>query len=620
MHQRSLARRLAPLSLALGLVWASTGGAQAPEPAPAPASFQVLAEQVAALFPVVQTEVVDVSGDRVTLAAGRREGVRRGLALAAFREGRELYHPTTKQLLGRTEETLARLRVVEAHEAYAVATVVGSPERPIRAGDRARTSSDKLRLTMVSLASGVRPGVVEAATDALAKELERTGRVQVLFGDRIALWLAEQRISAEEFLDGKGVREAGERFALADLLAVRFVLAQGKPFMDIRLFAGAPDAAGLRQALFVPSAVRAPVAQPFSTGGTGNVQARKRSLLERLLSGNLAPNEYSAAAASIPLRSLATFPFVVTSMDVAVSPADGVPRMVLTDGRRVFVYRVTPEKLEPEWTHDKLMVGSILSVQFADLDRDKVLDVVVNRQDVQAGMFSYILTGRDGRPQTMVKDIPLLLLAMDETGEGLPRVLWGHPQDRDTFFRRGAATRYTLRDDDIAADGYATVNSTLRLTGATFAAVGKGERVVAFIDEHNRLKVTSPQGEELWRSLAVVGGGIAQAHYQVVVTPTIVDKFVKMEPRPLAVDLDGDGIQEIVVPVNENDAGQMAVVFKGPTGFRIQVVSSGLQGMVTGLGAIPGDGNPSLIAAVVQRTGFWGKQGSTQIIMTLPSE
>jgi hypothetical protein len=620
MHQRSVVHGCALLVLAVGLVWASTGGAQTPGPAPTPTSFQVLAEQIASQFPVVQTEVIDVSGDRVTLAAGRRDGVRQGLALVAYREGRELYHPTTKKLLGRTEETVARLRVVEAHDGYAVAAVVGSPAQPIRSGDRARTSNGKLRLTMVALASGVRPGVVEAATDALVKELERTGRVQVLFGDRVAVWLAEQRISAEEFLEGKGVREVGEQFKVSDLLAVRFVLTQGKPFMDVRLFAGAPDAPGLRQALFVPSTVRAPVAQPFSTGGKDNVQARKRSLLERLLSGNLAPTEYSASAASIPLRSLATFPFVVTSMDLAVAPADGVPRMVVTDGRRVFVYRVTSEKLEPEWTHDKLMVGSILSVQFADLNGDKVLDVVVNRQDVRAGMFSYILTGRDGRPELMVKDIPLLLLAMDETGEGVPRVLWGHSPDPDGFFRRGVATRYVLRGDDIVAEGHATVNGAFRLTGATFAQIGKSERVVAFIDEQNRLNVASPHGEDLWRSLSVVGGGLAQAHYQVVVTSTIVDKFVKMEPRPLAVDLDGDAIQEIVVPINGNDAGQMAVVFKGPTGFRIQAVSSGLQGMVTGLGAIPGDGNPSLIAAVVQRTGLWGKQGSTQIIMTLPSE
>src|SRR5512145_778332 len=75
-----------------------------PQGSGAAVPFTVLAEQVLAFFPVIQTEVVEVSGDRVTLASGRSEGVQPGVELTAFREGRELYHPTTKRLLGRTEE------------------------------------------------------------------------------------------------------------------------------------------------------------------------------------------------------------------------------------------------------------------------------------------------------------------------------------------------------------------------------------------------------------------------------------------------------------------------------------------------------------------------------------
>ncbi|HEV8643893.1 MAG TPA: hypothetical protein VGV13_22730, partial [Methylomirabilota bacterium] len=111
-----------------------------PSQAPAPPSFKVLADQVAAMFPVVETEVVEVSGARVTLASGRTQGVQPGLELTAFREGRELYHPTTKKLLGRTETTLGRLVVTEASENYSVATLLqggGGAEVP-RPGDRAR--------------------------------------------------------------------------------------------------------------------------------------------------------------------------------------------------------------------------------------------------------------------------------------------------------------------------------------------------------------------------------------------------------------------------------------------------------------------------------------------------
>ena len=99
---------------------------------------------------------------------------------------------------------------------------------------------------------------------------------------------------------------------------------------------------------------------------------------------------------------------------------------------------------------------------------------------------------------------------------------------------------------------------------------------------------------------------------------TFVERPVKIEPNPVAVDLDGDGVEEIVVPVNQEDAGRMAVVFRGPAGYRMQVVNSGFEGMVTGLGAVNEDGAPALVAAVAKRVGFLRLQGDSQLLMTVP--
>jgi len=84
---------------------------------------------------------------------------------------------------------------------------------------------------------------------------------------------------------------------------------------------------------------------------------------------------------------------------------------------------------------------------------------------------------------------------------------------------------------------------------------------------------------------------------------------------PLSVDLDGDGIDEIVVPQNQFP-GRLAVVFKGPGGYRFQTVNSGFEGTVVALGAITGDGTPALVIAVTRYTNMLSTQGETQIIMT----
>lgn len=612
---------LAAVLLLLASVTPVGAQSASPTPGPPPLSFKVLADQVAAQFPAVQTEVVEVAGSRVTLASGHTHGVQLGLELVAFREGRELYHPTTRKLLGRTEETLGRLVVTETFENYAVATLLpeGRTAGGLRPGDKARVSAGRVRLTVVSLTSGPRSRLVEAATYDLVQELERTGRFQVAFGDQVGVWLAQQQVTPAEFVGGKSVREAAERFKLPHFLAVHFTTVQGKPFMDVRLFSAALSGPILQNALFVPPSVRPQPSQQFSSGpGGGAVKTERRSLLERLLSGDFEPNRYSAGAASIPIRSVATFPFVVVAIDVAVGPQDKIPRLVVTDGQRVFLYRVNNQVLEPEWTHDKSMVGRILSVQLAELNGDGVLDVVVNRQDYKAGMLSYILTTRNGKAGFLAEDVPLLLLAVDEQGDEVNRGLWGQRYSDQTFWTRGTATRYVVKGDDVVSTGRVIVNDGFRPTGATFSNITGKDRVLAFVDEQSRLKITSPTGQELWRSQTAVGGGLAQGQIQVPMLQTVVDKFFKIEPNVIAVDLDGDGVQELVVPVNENEAGRMAVVFRGPAGFRIQIVNSGFEGLVTGLGAIPGEGGPSLLAAVVRRTGMFGSSGTTQIIMTVP--
>lgn len=606
--------------LSLGQVSPALGQSAAPPPAATPPSFKVLADQVAAVFPALETEVVEVSGARVTLASGRTQGVQPGLELTAFREGRELYHPTTKKLLGRTEEALGRMVVIEVFENYSVATLApGGAAEGLRAGDRARVSAGKIRLTVVSLTSGPRSKAIETAANELVQELERTGRFQVAFGDQVAIWLGQEKIAAEEFMRGRGVRAAAERFKLPHLLAVHFTTVQGKPFMDVRLFSAALDTPMLHNALFVPPSIKPAQAQQFSSGpGQPPVRAERRSLLERLLSGNFEPNRYSASAASIPIRSLATFPFVVVSMDVALAPQDKLPRLVVTDGQRVFLYRLNHQVLEPEWTHDKSMVGRILSVQLAELNGDGVLDVVVNRQDHKVGMLSYILTTQDGKPSPLAQDIPLILLAVDEQGDGVNKALWAQRANPEKFWNQGTASRYVLKGGDVAAAGWVTVHASFRATGAAFSSIAGKERTLAFVDEQSRLMITSAGAQELWRSRTAVGGGLAQAQVQILMLGTIVDKFFKMEPTPVAVDLDGDGVDEIVVPANQDEAGRMAVVFRGPAGFRIQTVNSGFEGFITGLGAVPAEGGPSLLAAVVRRAGLWKTQGDTQIIMTVP--
>jgi len=305
---------------------------------------------------------------------------------------------------------------------------------------------------------------------------------------------------------------------------------------------------------------------------------------------------------------------------VVPSPKDRVPQLVLTDGERIYLYRIVDRTLKAEWTYSAGSVGRVISVQLADLDGDGVLEVVANRYHPQQniGLTSLILTTRDGKAAVVVQDLPQILLAVDASGDGVRKTLWAQRFTADGFFAKGHAERYALRGGALVLEGPVRVPSNFRATGATLSNVaGKGPRALAFIDEHNRLRIAT-EAEETWRSSTPVGGG-GYLRVEVLTYPERSGRsyFYAIEPMPLAVDLDGDGIDEIVVPQNQTP-GLLAVVFRGPAGFRLQSVNSGFEGTITGLGAVSGEGSPTLVVAVVRFSGVFKTTGETQIVMTAP--
>ena len=321
-------------------------------------------------------------------------------------------------------------------------------------------------------------------------------------------------MSRPDILEGRGLQAAGERFKLEHLLVVQYQRVQSKPYMDVRLFTFPGVTPLMSTAMFVPPPRTTASAKggDFSSGKNRDSQtpANQKPLLLRILTGELDAGAYSSGESSIPLKELVKFPFVVTAMDVAVAPADKVARLAVADTDRIYLYRIVDGKLEAEWTFKADARGRIFSVQLADLDGDGVLEVVANRYHPNPSitMTSFILTTREHKPVRLVDNISEILLAVDTEGSGVKRTLWGQDWAQGSFFKKGQATRYTIRDGKLVTDRAVRVSASFRATGAAMTNIaGKEVRALAFIDEWSRLQITM-EGEEMWRSSAPVGGGI----------------------------------------------------------------------------------------------------------------
>jgi hypothetical protein len=609
------AARIVALGILVALWGSGTSGAQTAAP-----SLGVLGDQVLALFPKVDGEVIEVQNGTVTLGLGSRDGLVAGIELALYRQGRELRHPKTGEVLGRTEQQVGRLTVQQVFEAYSTGTV--SPGSEVQPGDRARVSAGKIKLSVVPLVeAGVKDTLADAAIHEVIDALNRTGRFQIGLGDAIAVWLNQQGAKRDDVLAGKGLDAIAARFKVDNLLVVAFSRVQSKPYMDVRLFSFPGASSRLSTALFVPPSIKPPAKGDYSAAGRqrdSQTPNQQRSFLARLLYGELDAGTYSSGEAAIPLKEVAKFPFIVASMDVAVGSKDKIARMVITDGERVYLYRITPERvLEPEWTYRSDSRARVFSVQLAELSGDGAIHVVVNRySQIQAILVnSLILTTKDQKPVAAVEEVTDILLAVDANGDGVKKTLWAQGFAQTGFFKQGDATRMSLRNGKLVSEGRVRVPSSFRATGATYSNIsGKGVRALAFIDEYNRLRIAIDT-EDAFRSSAPVGTGMAKLGVETQIEKGGRTYVYSPEPMPLAVDLDGDGIEEIVVPQNQIP-GRLAVIYKGPAGYRFQTVNSGFEGTVMALGAVPGDGPPTLVAAVVRYTNFRGTEGETQIIMT----
>ena len=379
---------------------------------------------------------------------------------------------------------------------------------------------------------------MEAAIQELVERLGATGRFRVSMGDPINVYLTQEGIKAEEFLQGKGVQQAAQRFKLENLLAIYFKRVQSKPYMEVRFFSLPQLDPAISTAFFVPPSIRSAAAPggKFSSGGgpANPPQAKQRSLLARLLGGDLEAGSYSSGEGTIPLRQVARFTFPVLAMDVAIAPADKIPRMVVSDGDQIYMYKIIDQRMEPEWTKSVRFLGRTISVQLADLDGDGVLEVVGNRYNEKVGLNSFVLGTKNGKPTVLVDGVDDFLFAVDLKGDGVKQTLWTQRFSKTTFFTPGQADQVILKKGKLVVEKPVRVPPAFRPMGAAFCNItGKDTRSLAFVDEYNRLQV-STEGEELWRSATSVGGGYMEVEQEY--TPQLADgpdrSSTRSSPRP----------------------------------------------------------------------------------------
>lgn len=221
-----------------------------------------------------------------------------------------------------------------------------------------------------------------------------------------------------------------------------------------------------------------------------------------------------------------------------------------SDGTSILVFHAD-ERMSPVASVKPTTPGEILSVRWW-IPEDKgspLLIVNVWKGDRPEGA---IFALRENRLESVRETVFYILAPFDRDGDGRRELLLGQSFDRERFF--GPRVRQlTLRGHELkTSEPSFRLPRDFTIQAATFADLtGDGLPELAFI-RSNILYLYGPDGELLWRSGATVGGSPSALTYEI--DPSLEFSPVNTVPfelTPVAADLNGDGVGELIVVAGE---------------------------------------------------------------------
>ena len=125
------------------------------------------------------------------------------MALTLWREGKDILHPVTKAVIGRTEEEVGTVEVTAVGDGASTAVIKRKLKDP-KPGDKARITPKKINLAIVPLRAD-KPEIITG----LATRLGESGRFSVLESEKVDAFLKDRKVK-----DTALIKEMGRAFDL----------------------------------------------------------------------------------------------------------------------------------------------------------------------------------------------------------------------------------------------------------------------------------------------------------------------------------------------------------------------------------------------------------------------
>lgn len=475
-------------------------------------------DQVKKDFAPVSGCVVMPAGSEYIIDLDAEQGLTAGDLLAVVEQGDAIVHPVTGKVLGTMDKTIAVLQVTRVKSGYSYANLLSGDAAKIKAGTKLQ------RFSNLSAVYRDETGSNELLYAQLKGALSNLQWQQSASATMADLFFVNTT-------NGLQVRDSKGQLIRAYAPEHQQAVANtGGASVAAPVIPSLPNQTAVQYGTS-PAVPAIQATQPLVQGAVTYQQSN-------------AVGSYAGGALNMQFpRFNKVGQFDKTTLMADFEKVDGKLLMATTDGSSIQVFAVA-KGLTPVASGDSVTMGQILALSWYQPQAGTAYLTVTVWSD---GTINSDLLRLDGNKLVpVVAGNEQLIAGFDVNGDGQSELLLGQEFNRETFYGS------RLRELTLAGNGFnsSPVNFSIPRSFQIFGALitdvtGDGSADVCFV-RNRRLYIYSA-GTQIYKSSKELGISLSTVTYDIdpdAQNPMITS--AACDVAPVAADLDGDGVREIV--------------------------------------------------------------------------
>ena len=485
------------------------------------------------MFPKLKGYIIDVDKDKVLMDLGVESKLRIGMELYVYREGKEIIHPITGAVLGKMEEKIGNVKVIDIKTNYSVGKIISlEPGKKIQKGDRVKISAIRIRIIIPLLDNEEDKRFdAEAFTNALVMGFKSSNRFEIIPSgdflsalDSLGFTMTDIKRDKEKLLL-LGKKLKAKAIIFTKLSKLKHL--KGERIVNVKLVSLETGDEIAKLSVKVKEYKKI-VAFP--------------TIYNPLFGGYRESGGFLIKSPTFSDENLTLsqeLPFEIRAIGFGDVNKDGKNEIIVSDGKRIIVFKWINSALKKIWTEEGSSINNHLTIDVADINKNGIPEIFVTNY-TSPFLNSYVIEYKDGKFKKIAQGYRYyfrVLYAYDKTDKP---ILIGQSMGMDRAFS-GPIYKFVYKNGKYKKDKALNLPDNINIYGFTIYDLNNdGKKEIVMIDDSNKLRIYNEKGKKKWVSDERYGG--YDTYIDIIVKN---DVFSIAEDREIPGNMEGSRLKRI---------------------------------------------------------------------------